>query len=304
MGTSIMLVICSIVVIILVILFIVHFTKDDYIYKHRSKLNSPWSVRITDTEQGQVTIATFNIHCIPKFSCSIGHLRSVGQYIKKLVARHKIDVFIFTEVFIPRALQAVREALQSVGSWKTSTPNFTALRVPSGVVIAWDTATVRRAQWQDVSPNLPNKLIPVKHIVYRRCCQFDCLSLKGAIHMPLVRKKNGRVFHVIGTHLQAWEIPYICKDVRVSQMLALGDFCTKLKKQFPDDPIFSGGDFNVPPETKLWGEVIAPKEPTYEKEILDYFYLIQHGGKKPQAHVTSVLPSPSDHVAVYMNVFV
>ena len=258
-----------------------------------------------DLDPNTLTIATFNIHCIPGVKCSSKHLSNVQLYIQKVIAREKIHVIILTEIFTPLALSAVKAGFQKMGDWKVVfADSLTSAgdELPSGVVIAWDGSFVRRATWNDLGLQ-SNDDLPLRHIVYNNCCQLDCLARKGATRVSLARKQDGRVFHVIGTHLQAWEIPRLCTGVRNKQFSALNSFCEETKHRFPDHTIVLGGDFNTPPKSRSWGTCVAPKDPTCStQEIIDYFYILRHKSDLPNALVTTVRPSPSDHVAVYMRI--
>ena len=219
----------------------------------------------------------------------------MAQSVQELVRRYRPDVLVFTEVFVPSVFEVLLRALREVGAWASTRPPFeAAATVPAGVVVAWDSTTVAR----DVD-------VPSTTTTFSRCCQLDCLSRKGAVHVPLVRRADARPFHVVGTHLQSWTTPLMCGNVRASQLAELGRFCVALADAYPRRAIVVAGDFNAPPRPLPWATPVAPPEGTHGRKVFDYFYLVGDLSAATAAglcaHVGILSANPSDHLPVLMD---
>ena len=242
-----------------------------------------------------VRFLTYNVHCVPAVGCAPGHLQNVARSVQEMVRRDGPSVIVFTEVFVRRAHRALVDALNEVGRWESTRPPFEGgKRVPAGVMVSWDTATVSR-----------DNDAPVTSTTFSRCCQIDCLSRKGAVHVPLVRRADARRFHVVGTHMQSWTMPMVCGSVRDSQLAELGRFCVAIGDEFPGRAIVVAGDFNTPPRALAWGTPVAPDEGTRGRKVRDYFYIVGDQSAATAALLTAEVAvlsaNPSDHRPVVMD---
>lgn len=246
-----------------------------------------------------VRIISWNIYCIPFFGgCEKKHLENVSQYVKYL--SHYADIMIFTECFTPVAKQSIMKSLQKWSSTPIQRENFT---VDSGVLIVWR----------------KNKFVSnqtIHQITYKSCCLFDCLSDKGAIHVSLSTPKNDSL-HIIGTHMQSWEVPIICNGVRKSQMNSLRimydnlEFHGNIK---PNEPVIFAGDFNKNILRGISADLEAFNISCLESDCnthslgrLDHFFIRNYPISKCKqlfSHIIILnqMPNPSDHEAIYMKV--
>ena len=222
----------------------------------------------------------------------------MSQYVNYL--SQYADIMVFTECFTPVAKQAIMKSLQKWSSTPIQRENF---MMGSGVLIVW-----RKNKFvQDQT---------IHQITYKSCCQFDCLSDKGAIHVSLRTPKNGNL-HIIGTHLQSWEIPIICNGVRKSQMNSLRimydnlEFHGNIK---PNEPVIFTGDFNqnilkgISPDLKAFNiSCLGSNCNTHSLGRFDHFFIRNYLISKDEQLFSRVIrlnqmPNPSDHEAIYLNI--
>ena len=243
-----------------------------------------------------VRIISWNIYCIPIFGrCGKKHLEKVSQYVKYL--SQYADIMVFNECFTSRAKRAIMKSLQKWDSTPIQRKNIT---VDSGILIVWRKNNFVRDS-------------TMHKITYKSCCQFDCLADKGAIHVSLRTPKNGPL-HIIGTHMQSWEIPIICNGVRESQIKSLRVMYEKLKLRANighNEPVIFVGDFN---QNIFKGYLEAFNISCMERNCnthslgqLDHFFIRNYPISKCEQLFSRVIrlnqmSNPSDHEAIYMNV--
>ena len=256
----------------------------------------------------ETCIVSYNVHCVPvPGGCGKHHLESVAEYARMLATQHDASVFVFNELFVDRARRALLEGLRrSSPAWRASPIGNGArgskLLVGSGVVIAW----------RDDRLRVDGRM---HEIMYSSCCQFDCLSRKGAIHLKFLTR-GGTPIHVIGTHLQAWEIPGMCAGVRRSQTDHLGNMLKNLRQSgriSPGEPVVLAGDFNENPSQALEESVgarhvkLVGEARTHDLGEFDHFYvsgsLASHSSRlRAQIATVSGSSNPSDHRPILLRV--
>ena len=252
----------------------------------------------------QIRIATWNFHCIPvPFGCPADHIEKVARYAQKLVQEHDIDILVLNEAFVAQARDDILASLRQVGPWNATPSDSTGpTHVGSGVVVAWRKDRLR--------------IVGNTHkMTYSNCCQFDCLSQKGGLHLKLKTLQNVP-FHVVATHMQAWEVPLLCNGVRQTQIGALKSMVEKLKQRGnigPEEPVIFVGDFNEEPspefESGLGADHVTCEGACQTHEIgqVDNFYL-QGGDRAWRQSLRSRIvhakhmDNPSDHEPLMMKI--
>jgi len=81
-----------------------------------------------------------------------------------------------------------------------------------------------------------------KSIVYNDCTGDDCLAAKGAMYARI--NKNGKIYHLFGTHTQAYKDTLKQIDTRLNQLIQLKSFITSLNIP-SSEPVIVGGDLNI-----------------------------------------------------------
>lgn len=254
-------------------------------------------------EGNMVVVVSWNVHCVPVAGgCPKHHVRKVAKYASRLVDQHGAQVLVLNEIFLPRVREAILSDLRSRSkrAWNmTPIANATGVQplVGSGVVIAWRDDLRKAGSMHEVT--------------YQTCCQFDCLSHKGGLQLPL-KDAEGHRFHVLGTHMQAWEIPLVCGGVRDQQARTLGEMVSKLERSghvLPNEPVLLAGDFNEKHsegmETRLGAKHVQCVDgcKTHAHGEFDHFYLRGGSSVSPEklsfraASVPGVR-NPSDHAPI------
>ena len=172
-----------------------------------------------------VYVLTYNIHCVP-LQCTVNHLQRVCAYLTATLDRLKqegrrVAVVLLNEIFLKRAVQRLKATFrrrnqrrnQSHGEeqWKylePTAPGF--ITVGDGLACFWDSQLAQRSGVAD-------------RIVYTKACQMDRLSRKGCLAQKF-QFAGGLVVDIFATHMQAWEVPVLCRGVRQSQREELHNF--------------------------------------------------------------------------------
>lgn len=134
------------------------------------------------------------------------------------------DVVIFSEAFDNSARETLINRMSATFPYHSSVVD-SPLSIEDGGVILF-------SRWP---------IVKSQQIVYDRCNGSDCLAAKGAMYIEVI--KNGRSYHVVGTHTQAWNADSD-REVRLYQLgraRALAD-----NQLIPAaEPVIYGGDLNV-----------------------------------------------------------
>lgn len=166
-------------------------------------------------------ILTYNIHCVP-LQCTVNHLQRVCVYLDAALDRlreqgQRVAVVLLNEIFLRRAVRHVKATFQRRNrsgtgeDWKHLAPTAPGLlTVGDGLACFWDS---RLAQRSGVA----------ERIVYQQACQMDRFSRKGCLAQKF-RFADGPVVDIFATHMQAYEVPILCRGVRQSQRQEIHDF--------------------------------------------------------------------------------
>lgn len=140
------------------------------------------------------------------------------------------DVIIINEAFLNSARQKLQNGLKNIGySYGTGVVDQQGNLDDGGVFI--------------------QSRLPIKQsesIVFSDCSGSDCLSNKGVMYVQV--EKNGRTFHIFGTHLQSSRGTTEA-NIRVLQIKQLQNFISSKvgNAQAQGDIVLIGGDLNFDP---------------------------------------------------------
>lgn len=259
----------------------------------------------------RLKILTWNIYMLPKW---IGFTKKVSraEEIAEMLNKSDYDVIILQEAFMQQSRNIIRKKVKSKYPYIIDPPRVKklSLKTNSGV---WILSKL--------------KLKPIRTTRFRFCGGFaDCMANKGA---TLVEgEKDGKKFHLIGTHLQAEDKYKYTRKKQLKQiyqeliqpfakkqvpMFISGDFnIEKSDTAFYKDMLFTlkAEDGNPEGETQsTWRGMYNETEKGNKKTILDYI-LIKRNGKKVRHVKRSVhlfrsknkKYNLSDHAAVEMDI--
>lgn len=166
----------------------------------------------------ELKVVAYNIWGVIGASSISDRFVRVPQYVRGN------DVVIFSEAFDNSARAQLTERMRADYPYYSAVVDSPWAIEDGGVMIFSRWPIVREQQ-----------------IVYDRCNGSDCLSAKGAMYVELI--KNGKAYHVLGTHTQAWN-EGANRETRLYQlgrMRALAD-----SMGIPGfEPVLFGGDLNV-----------------------------------------------------------
>lgn len=247
-----------------------------------------------------VPILSYNVHCVP-VQCTLDHCQRVAEHVSRCLDSQRptnpVGIVVLNEAFlkrVPRALEAMfkaRNRTHGDEDWTTLASAQTrrpSLLVSHGVIMFWDRARVKRVETE--KPHV---------ITFDTCCQFDCLSEKGAVHVPFV-SRQGVAFDVIGTHLQAYELPVVCGGVRRRQRRTIGAMIKHLKSARPWIVV---GDMNEAPSKSAAQDIGGVAVPCGDANACPTFggrHQFDHAVTNsldtfPRFRVLRVPGNPSDH---------
>jgi endonuclease/exonuclease/phosphatase family metal-dependent hydrolase len=181
----------------------------------------------------EVSILSWNIFMRPlAIFAKDGQLERAEAIVEQL--KHQAyDVIVFQEAFEKKAREILWEGLKEKFPFAAGPGDGGFLKINSGVWIL--------SKFEFTS---------VASIEYNTCKVADCTSKKGAILVEFL--KNGKLFQVIGTHLQAENYP----EVRKIQFM---DIAEKLLKPFEKEnvPQFIVGDLNTMPHEMGYSDMLS-----------------------------------------------
>jgi phospholipase C len=145
--------------------------------------NSPTQAQNTSTETS-FNVLSWNIYMRPRVVMHDGQVKRAHAIVEAL-KNESYDVIVFEEAFDKKARRIIWNGLKANYSFSAGFPKRKrCFKLSTGVFII---------------SKLPLKNI--QHIFYNDCGSSDCLAIKGATLVSIV--KNNREIQLVGTHLQA-----------------------------------------------------------------------------------------------------
>ena len=179
-----------------------------------------------DTSSNQtLSVLTYNTQMMPFYVNVEDDLNQTGirvQDIPKKITQY--DVVILEELFDLDLRIKMTNAMGENYPYHTKVVGQNASKALTGGVMIF-------SKWP---------IIKEDQIVYQHSSGIDSLAAKGAGYAAI--NKNGKIYHLIGTHLQAGGGDGL--SARIEQMQELADFIHNLNIP-EDEPLLMGGDFNT-----------------------------------------------------------
>jgi len=173
-------------------------------------------------------VLQYNVQLDPTIFINNGAAKraSIIPRAVKKINNGNIDTIVLCEAFEDTATKKLTNGLKSLG-WKHKTkvlPSRFGKFKNGGVMIV--------SKWP---------IEETKFHIYDSSKGADGLVAKGIVYSKI--KKRGKIFHVFGTHLQAWNDAG-AKKIRTKQIRELQKFA-KQQKIPPGEPVIYSGDFNI-----------------------------------------------------------
>jgi len=171
----------------------------------------------------QLKILTWNIYSLPFIINNSKRIERAEGLVESL--KHlDYDIVVLQETFHKKSFKIIEEGLKQAYPYQVKANRKSGfLKYHHGIFII---------------SKLPAKVLGT--ITYKNCKGSDCLAKKGAILIEL--EKDGQIFQVLGTHLQAMDEDKH-EAIRKTQRKHITTFLNKHKKA--SVPQLLCGDFNT-----------------------------------------------------------
>lgn len=182
---------------------------------------------INDTPSNHtISVLTYNTQLMPFYAGAVDKLNQPKIRVKDIPAKiANYDVVVLEELFD----HDLRETITN--EMKQYYPNMTAV-VGSNTSKPLTGGVMIFSKWPIVNE---------KRIVYDASSGLDALSAKGAAYAAI--NKNGKIYHLFGTHLQAGDDDESVRSRR-KQLSELANFIDLMNVP-ANEPVLLAGDFNI-----------------------------------------------------------
>ena len=214
-----------------------HFWNGDYIIYARDWLptggifdnyqfviDKPENISFDTTSNKTLSVLTYNTQLMPFYANIEDDLNQPSTRVKDIPPRiTQYDVVILEELFDLDLRITMTNAMKINYPYYTKVVGQNTSKGLTGGVMIF-------SKWP---------IIKEDQIVYKAASGIDSLAAKGAGYAAI--NKNGTIYHVFGTHLQAGSDG---RSARLAQMQELADFIHNLNIP-TNEAVLIGGDFNT-----------------------------------------------------------
>jgi endonuclease/exonuclease/phosphatase family metal-dependent hydrolase len=182
---------------------------------------------VSDTPSNHtISVLTYNTQLMPFYAGTVDKLNQPGIRAKDIPAKiANNDVVVLEELFDHDLRESISSEMRKYYSHYTTVVGEGTSRALTGGVMIF-------SKWP---------IVREKQIVYNASSGLDSLSAKGAMYVAI--NKNGKIYHVFGTHLQAADDDDSVK-ARRKQLSELANF-VDLMNIPAEEPVLLAGDFNI-----------------------------------------------------------
>lgn len=181
-----------------------------------------------------LNVLVFNVYAaVPQPVRMLGQhtrLQKMPAQLLKLAEEHEVDVFVLNECIAPCVQADLLEPLSKAG-YRYCTSQISEKTVGTAHIV--DGGIYILSKWP---------IMDQLQQTFRNFIGSDGLAAKGVSYASILKQK--KLFHIIGTHLQAWDTPEGIK-VRVDkQGNEIREFISAL--EIPkEEPLILAGDLNI-----------------------------------------------------------
>lgn len=181
------------------------------------------ALEVMPSDSKTLNVLAYNIYMRPEIIFANGQAIRANLIPGRV---HGYDVIVFSEAFDNSSRSTLLNGLKAEYPYKTNV-------VGSDSGIDQDGGVILVSKW------------PIEKQAQRvfgsECSGSDCMSDKGVIYARL--NKQGRIYHVFGSHTQAWSTAQGAA-VRRNQFQVIFDFIYDMDIS-PNEPVIITGDLNV-----------------------------------------------------------
>ncbi|OGT61385.1 MAG: hypothetical protein A3F14_00655 [Gammaproteobacteria bacterium RIFCSPHIGHO2_12_FULL_43_28] len=197
---------------------------DDYQFV----IDQPQINSFDTSANNKISVLTYNTQLLPIFANAVDDLNQPMLRAKAIPKKIKnYDAVIFEEAVDDTFRDILTNAMKSYYPYHTKVASRLPSRLLSGGIILF-------SKWP---------IIREDQIAYSKASKYDELVAKGVIYAAI--SKNGKVYHIMGTHTQAAaNKPGESREIRALQLKEWAEFIERLR--IPEnEPLILAGDFNV-----------------------------------------------------------
>lgn len=189
-------------------------------------IDTPQNNAIETSSNQQLSVLTYNVQLLPLYANVVDDLNQPSERAKSIPSKITgYDVVVMEELFDHDLRENMIESMKKVYPYHTKVVGYDTHR-------AWTGGVMIFSKWPIVKED---------QMVYEAGVNEDALAAKGAVCASI--NKAGKMYHVVGTHLQAGNEDDE-KAARQKQTLELAKFIDKLGIP-TEEPVMMAGDFNV-----------------------------------------------------------
>lgn len=174
----------------------------------------------------QISILSYNTQLMPFYAGVVDDLNQPDIRVKDIPKKiSQFDVVILEELFDRDLRNKIVRLMEANYPYHTTTVGQHTSRVLTGGVMIF-------SKWPIIKEN---------QFIFQASTGIDSLAAKGVMYAAI--NKQGKMYHVIGTHMQADRNSQSIV-ARNAQLHEMADFITGL--HIPaNEPLLIGGDFNI-----------------------------------------------------------
>lgn len=181
----------------------------------------------TDTTSNQtISVLTYNTQLMPFYAGTVDNLNQPKIRVIDIEPRitHN-DIVVLEELFDHDLRHTMMDEMKQHYPHNTTVVGTNSNKPLSGGVMIF-------SKWP---------IVREEQIVYQACSGADALAAKGAVYAAI--NKNGKIYHLFGTHLQAGNDDDSIRS-RKKQLNELTNFIDRM--YIPaNEPVLLAGDFNI-----------------------------------------------------------
>ncbi|KAL3308574.1 hypothetical protein Ciccas_012891, partial [Cichlidogyrus casuarinus] len=182
---------------------------------------------VLPSEPNELNIMTYNVYDFPYLLVTMGQRERICRIPSELYRNFwDVDILLVQELFMEGAVEQLnfRKMMKHYG-WKYSTDTLGSRFIVSGGVAIFSKYPLFNIEFE---------------VFAFTGFRLDALSPKGFVYANF--EKDGRTFHIISTHFQAWDGDKLDK-IRLAQGRQIRNFLNN-RNISSEDAVIIGGDFN------------------------------------------------------------
>lgn len=203
---------------------------------------------IATPSKQQISLLSYNTQLMPFYANVADDLNQPKVRVKEIPRKiSQFDVVILEELFDRDLRKTMTNLMSEYYPYHTNVVGSHTLKFLTGGVMIF-------SRWPIINED---------QFVFHASNGLDSLAAKGALYAAI--NKQGKIYHIIGTHMQAVDNR---DGIRTSesQLVEIAHFIRSLNVP-ADEPLLIGGDFNIPQDSTRLANLLKQLQVTLVKNI-------------------------------------